>query len=228
MDREGKLRMTFCETVWNENRDLYAAIAGMPFNVELRDGVLPATAFRHYIIQDAHYLEGFARALAMAAARAPSPERIAMLASSAAGAIEVERGLHASFFRTYGIGAEEFEANRPTPVCQHYVSYLIKTAATADFPVIVAALLPCFWIYMAIGKSIHAASAPDNPYQAWIDTYAGEEFEEAVRRMMGLADELAASSAESTVLAMRGAFRDCTRLEWMFWDSAYRLQGWPI
>jgi thiaminase (transcriptional activator TenA) len=220
--------MSFSESVWTANSDLYQAIATMPFNIELGNGTLAAAPFRHYIIQDAHYLEGFARALALAATRARSPEQIAMLASSAAGAIHVERGLHESYFKTFNVQPAEFSATRPTPVCDHYVSYLLKVAATEDFPVIVAALLPCFWIYMAVGKSIHAASVPSNPYQAWIDTYAGVEFEEAVRRMIALADELATASSEDTVQAMRRAFRDCTRLEWMFWDSAYRLQEWPI
>jgi hypothetical protein len=27
--------------------------------------------------------------------------------------------------------------------------------------------------------------------------------------------------------AMQRAFEKSARLEWMFWDSAYRLEGWP-
>lgn len=219
--------MSFCEAVWAENRDLYDAIVTMPFNAELCDGTLSPAAFRHYIIQDAHYLVGFARALSLGAAKASLPDQIAMLASSAASAIHVERGLHENYFRLSGISPGAFADTRPTPVCDHYVSHLISVATTRDFPVIVAALLPCFWIYMEVGKDIHSRTAPANPYQAWIDTYAGAEFEEAVRRMIALADALAAGSSEGTVDAMRCAFRHCTRLEWMFWDSAYHLRDWP-
>jgi thiaminase (transcriptional activator TenA) len=219
--------MTFSEVIWRENSDLYGKIIAMPFNRELCDGTLSPAAFRHYIIQDAHYLEGFARTLALAAAKARSADQIAMLANSAAGAIHVERGLHEGYFKTFGVTAAAFAAVAPSPVCDHYVSSLIKVAATEDFPVIIAALLPCFWIYMEVGKHIHGSASPHNPYQAWIDTYAGAEFETAVRRMIALADALAASSSESTVTAMRRAFRHCTLLEWMFWDSAYHERGWP-
>ncbi len=219
--------MTFSDTIWTENADLYSRIVAMPFNGELREGTLSAAAFRHYIIQDAYYLEGFARALALAAAKAETAEQIAMLAGSAAGAIHVERGLHASYFGTFGVSAAEFAGGQPSPVCEHYVSYLIRTAAVEDFPVIVAALLPCFWIYMEVGKSIHAASTPGNPYHAWIDTYAGEEFETAVRKMIALMDALADAASQTTRAAMRQAFRRCTLLEWMFWDSAYHQRGWP-
>ncbi len=220
--------MSFCETVWSENSALYRSIVEMPFNQELRDGTLQPSAFRHYIIQDAHYLEGFARALALAAAKASSSDQIAMLASSAAGAIHVERGLHESYFQLFDISPAEFADTQPTPVCDHYVSSLIKIAVTEDFPTIVAALLPCFWIYMQVGKSIHRSSAPANPYKAWIDTYASAEFEEAVQRMITLADGLAASSSKNTVRAMHRAFTQCARLEWMFWDSAYHLRKWPV
>ncbi|MFM9975763.1 MAG: thiaminase II [Beijerinckiaceae bacterium] len=220
--------MAFSELIWSENEDLYRTIVEMPFNRELCDGTLSTSAFRHYIIQDAHYLEGFARALALASARGRTADQIALLANSAAGAIHVERGLHEAYFKTFGVTAADFEAVEPSPVCDHYVSYLITVAGTEDFPVIISALLPCFWIYMEVGKHIHRSSSPQNPYQAWIDTYAGAEFETAVRRMIALVNELAASSSESTRNAMRRAFRQGTRLEWMFWDSAYHQRSWPV
>ena len=52
------------------NADLYEAIRTMPFNTELAAGVLSEARFRHYITQDAHYLVGFGRALALE--RSPS------------------------------------------------------------------------------------------------------------------------------------------------------------
>jgi thiaminase (transcriptional activator TenA) len=219
--------MALSDVIWSENSNLYRKIVEMPFNTELREGTLSPAAFRHYIIQDAHYLEGFAKTLALAAAKARSADQIAMLANSAAGAIHVERGLHENYFKTFGVTAADFKAVEPSPVCDHYVSNLVKVAATEDFPVIIAALLPCFWIYMEVGKHIHRSSSPQNPYHAWIDTYAGAEFETSVRRMIALVDKLAASSSENTCSAMRRTFRHCTLLEWMFWDSAYHQRGWP-
>jgi thiaminase (transcriptional activator TenA) len=226
--KESEAPMAFSDVLWRENSGLYHKIVEMPFNAELRDGTLSPAAFRHYIIQDAHYLEGFARALALAAAKARSADQIAILANSAAGAIHVERGLHEGFFKTFGVTASDFKAVERSPVCDHYVSNLVKVAATEDFPIIVSALLPCFWIYMKVGKHIQRSSSPQNPYQAWIDTYAGAEFETAVRQMIALLDELAASSSESTCIAMQRTFRHCTLLEWMFWDSAYHQRGWPV
>src|SRR4029079_14996391 len=73
------------------NAGLYEAIRTMPFNAELAAGVLSEARFRHYITQDAHYLVGFGRALALAAAKAPNPDRIVQFAQGAEVAIVVER-----------------------------------------------------------------------------------------------------------------------------------------
>ena len=153
----------------------------MPFNAELAAGTLSEARFKHYITQDAHYLVGFGRALTLAAAKAPNPDRLIQFAKSAEGAIVVERALHGSFFERYGISPQVFNDTPLSPACHHYVSFLIATAYAEPYEVLLGALLPCFWIYAEVGRDIHARAAPANPYQAWIDTYAGEQFHAAVK-----------------------------------------------
>src|ERR1700687_2797159 len=93
----------FSRDAWEQHAHTYGIIRSMPFNVELAAGTLSEARFKHYITQDAHYLIGFGRALALAAAKAPNPDRIVQFAKSGEGAIVVERALHGSFFREYGI-----------------------------------------------------------------------------------------------------------------------------
>ncbi|MGF1658630.1 MAG: thiaminase II [Rubrimonas sp.] len=219
--------MSFTETALRENARLCADIRAMPFNRALADGSLEQAVFQHYVLQDAHYLEGFARALACAAARAPDAEAVAQLSGAAAGAIAVERQLHAHFMGIYGVDSESFAATPPSPVCEHYVGFLVATAATRGIGEAVAALLPCFWIYRDVGAGIHAAASADNPYRAWIDAYAGDEFDAAVARMCALADRLAEAESATGRARMRAAFAKSALLEWMFWDSAWRRCGWP-
>jgi thiaminase/transcriptional activator TenA len=219
--------MTFTETVLQDNARLCADIRAMPFNRAVADGSLPQEVFRYYIIQDAHYLEGFARALARAAAGAPDADAVARLAASGASAIAVERQLHAHFMGLYGVDAETFAATPPSPACEHYVSFLLATAATRGIGEAVAALLPCFWVYRDVGHDIHASASPGNPYRAWIDTYAGADFDAAVTAMGALTDRLYLDASARDQARMRAAFAKSTLLEWMFWDSAWRQQGWP-
>src|SRR5882672_208036 len=182
---------TFSRAAWERNAKTYEIIRCMPFNAELAAGALSEARFKHYITQDAHYLIGFGRALALAAAKAPNPDRIVQFAKSAEGAIVVERALHGSFFARYGITAEIFNGTPLSPACHHYVSYLVATAHAEPYEVLLGALLPCFWIYAEVGRDIHSRAAPANPYQAWIDTYAGDDFHAAVRAMIGATDEAA-------------------------------------
>ena len=219
---------SFSKAAWSRNARAYETIRTMPFNAELAAGRLSEARFKHYITQDAHYLIGFGRALTLAAAKAPSPERLIQFAKSAEGAIVVERALHGSFFERYGITAGVFNATPLSPACHHYVSYLIATAYAEPYEVLLGALLPCFWIYAEVGRDIHSRAAAANPYQAWIDTYAGEEFQTAVRNTIAAADEVAATASDTLRERMHAAFTRATQLEWIFWDSAYRLESWPV
>src|SRR4051794_40235801 len=213
---------------WETNAKIYDLIRTMPFNAELAAGTLSEARFKHYITQDADYLIGFGRTLAVAAAKAPSPERIVQFAKAAEVAIIVERELHDSFFRQYGITANVFAGTPLSPACHHYVSFLLATAYGEPYEVILGALLPCFWIYADVGRDIHSRAASDNPYRAWIDTYAGEEFHAAVRDVIAATDEAADGASPSLRARMHGAFTRATQLEWVFWDSAYRLETWPV
>jgi thiaminase (transcriptional activator TenA) len=219
---------TFSRVAWERNAATYEVIRAMPFNTELAAGSLSEARFKHYITQDAHYLIGFGRALTLAAAKAPNPDRVVQFAKSAEGAIVVERALHGSFFQAYGITAEVFARTPLSPACHHYVSYLLATAFGEPYEVLLGALLPCFWIYAEVGRDIHARAAKANPYQAWIDTYAGEEFHAAVQAVIGAADEAAAGASAPLQQRMHRAFERATQLEWIFWDSAYRLESWPV
>src|SRR5262245_51548972 len=196
----------FSRSAWDRNLRVYQTIRTMPFNVELAAGPLSEARFKHYITQDAHYLIGFGRALTLAAAKAPSPERLIQFAKSAEGAIVVERALHGGFFEKYGITPAIFEATPLSPACHHYVSYLLSVAYAEPYEVLLGALLPCFWIYAEVGRDIHGRAAPNNPYQAWIDTYAGEDFHAAVQATIGATDEAAADASPALHERMHRAF----------------------
>ena len=220
--------MTFSQDAWQRIAPLYAAIVELPFNQELAAGTLARERFTFYMLQDAHYLSHFAKALAVTAARAPDADALIQFAGSAREAVVVERALHEGFFRDFGITAEQAAATEPSPTCSHYTHYLVALAHNAPYEVSVAALLPCFWIYWEVGKHLHEIARPDNPYQAWIDTYADEGFADGVRKVIALSDRIADKAPLTIRDQMQHVFRRAARLEWMFWDSAYRCEVWPV
>lgn len=216
--------MGFTDTLWERNRSLYDAILELPFNVELCKGDLSEERFAFYVKQDSLYLADFSRALAVAGTRAPDNGALGDFLEFAGEAVAVEQALHDSFLQRF----DAFVDVPKSPACFAYTHFLMSTAAGESYPVACAALLPCFWIYREVGLHIHARASAPNPYQDWIDTYAGAEFSATVDRAIELTEQAAAAAGSVERERMTSAFFESTRLEWMFWDSAYRLEQWPI
>lgn len=218
----------FTARAWEETAQLREAIHALPFNRELTSGTLSQDRFQFYVVQDALYLEQFSRALTLAAAKAPDTEAMEQFAGSAVGAIAVERALHSNYFKTFGISADQAAATEPSPTCCGYTNFLLATAHQAGYAALIAALLPCFWIYWDVGNAIARQTQADNPYKAWIDTYSDPEFGKAVEAVKAIADRTASTVSPGDETAMLSAFKRSTQYEWMFWDSAYRREPWPI
>ncbi|NIQ03892.1 MAG: thiaminase II [Nitrospinaceae bacterium] len=216
--------MLFSKEVWAAIEPIYTAILEHPFNQELAQGTLPKDKFQFYMKQDALYLVDFSRALALAASRAPNPRDQVLLLDFSKGAIEAERELHEYYFDLYGIQLDVGQA----PGCFTYTHFLLASAGVKSYGEGLAGLLPCFWIYQEVGVHIYKSAAPGNPYQKWIDMYSGKEYQEIVRSAIDLTDRTAAEANAHQVLQMKEAFIVSTRLEWMFWDSAYRMEPWPV
>jgi thiaminase (transcriptional activator TenA) len=218
----------FSEEAWARTARVRAAIDALPFNRELAAGTLARERFQTYILQDALYLKEFSRALAIAAAKAADMAQLEAFARSALGAVAVEQALHERYLTEFGLGRDAVAAAEPAPDCLAYTSFLLAAAYHEPWEVLVAALLPCFWIYREVGVAIASHAAPDNPYRAWIDTYADERFGAAVKTAIAIADhagEIASSPVRARMLA---AFSRCCQYEWLFWDGAYQRRGWPV
>jgi thiaminase/transcriptional activator TenA len=220
--------MRFTDELWNSIEPIYAAILRHPFLRGLTGGSLPPESFRFYAVQDALYLREFARALSVAAARAPHDEWIIMFNEHAAGALKVERTLHESFFREWGINQQQVAATPLAPTNLAYTSYLLAVAYGAPFHELIAALLPCYWIYWEVGKELEGAGSPDPLYARWIGTYASAEFGSLVGAVRSATDAVAARLREPEQHAMRRHFRTTSRYEWMFWEMGYRRESWPL
>ncbi len=213
------------EELWTAIEDRYQRILEHPFVKELKAGTLSREIFAFYIGQDSLYLQQFGRALALLGARSDRPQHLLEFARFAASGIEVERSLHEDLARRFGVTQKPQEMS---PTCSNYTGFLLSTCALQDKAEGMAAVLPCFWIYREVGAHIHERAVPENPYQEWIDMYVSEDFDALVRKALGITEELAEEASPELRDRMKDAFVKGARYEWMFWDSAYRLEEWPI
>jgi thiaminase/transcriptional activator TenA len=125
------------------------------------------------------------------------------------------------------LGADALEAGA-SPDCLSYTSFLLATAYHEPWEVLMAALLPCFWIYWDVGNAIAAEAEADNKYRAWIDTYSDAGFGDAVRAVIAATDKAAADTTDAIRARMMTAFIRSSQYEYLFWDGAYQLRGWPV
>jgi len=220
--------MSFTKELWAAMEPIHTEILAHPFVRGLTDGSLSREAFRFYVVQDALYLREFARALSVAAARAPADDWIIMFNEHAANALRVERALHEGFFKEFGLTPAAVAATPLAPVNQAYTSYLLAVAYGAPFHENVAALLPCYWIYWEVGKALEQAGSPEPLYARWIATYAAEEFGAVVRAVLAVVDAVAARLGPAEREAMRRHAVTTARYEWMFWDMGHRRERWPV
>ncbi|MQA83740.1 MAG: thiaminase II [Streptosporangiales bacterium] len=216
------------DELWAEIDDIFNRILEHPFVRGLTDGSLPQDAFRHYVIQDAHYLRAYARALTICAAKAPTEVDSRMFAEHASEAIAVEQQMHAEFVSALGGSAEGAAAEPVKPTTQAYTSYLLATCYGGSFAEALGAVLPCYWIYARVGDALLERSSPDPLYARWITTYGGEEFQAVVNAVLDLTDRLGAELSAAEKERMRQHFVTTSRYEWMFWDAAWQRETWPV
>ncbi|MFA0757111.1 MAG: hypothetical protein YPKNTGVA_002643 [Candidatus Fervidibacter sp.] len=222
------MSMAFTERLWESIGEVFARILAHPFLTGLTDGTLDEAAFRFYVVQDALYLRDFGRGLAVLGAKAPEDDWLVMFCEHAKTAIVVERALHESFFRTWNMSAEQVYATPMAPTNLLYTSYLLRVAYERPFYEGIAAFLPCYWIYWEVGKALEQKGSPNPLYRRWIDTYASAEFEQVVRQVLAVTDHIAEELTEPQRQAMQQHFVMTSRFEWLFWDMAYRQEGWAI
>ncbi|RAJ95496.1 thiaminase /4-amino-5-aminomethyl-2-methylpyrimidine deaminase [Larkinella arboricola] len=216
--------MQFTEQLWQDIQPIYKSILEHGFVKKLTAGSLPSPTFQYYIQQDALYLVDFGRALSQLAARSTQPDDMLQFAQFAQNAILVERALHETYFALYAIEPQTVKM----PACFAYTNYLLATTSLQSIAVGAAAVLPCFWIYREVGRFIYQRAIQANPYRAWIDTYAGDAFDQSVTQMLELTDRFAEQAGSAEREMMREAFRMSSRLEWYFWNDAYTLNGWLV
>lgn len=199
-----------------------------PFIKGLADGSLRTEQFKFYVIQDALYLTEFAKTLSLTAAKVPEEDWIITFNEHSKTAILVERSLHHSFFKMWSLTKKEVYSTQMTPTNLAYTTYLVATAYSRPLHELLAALLPCYWLYWEVGKTLEKLGSKNELYQKWIETYASKDFANVCKFVLEITDSLDDTLTVSQKLDATKHFVTTSRYEYLFWDSAYRLEQWPV
>jgi thiaminase/transcriptional activator TenA len=193
----------------------------------LGDGSLPEACFRHYLGQDYLFLIHFARAYGLAVYKADDLAAMRQAAATVSALVDVEMGLHVEFCAGWGLSEAEMEALPEATATMAYTRYVLERGLAGDILDLQVALAPCVVGYGEIGQRLEADPATrleDNPYRAWIEMYAGADYQALARSAVDELERL----AERRLSAPRfddlaRTFAQATRLETAFWDMGLGL-----
>ncbi|MBX0300506.1 bifunctional hydroxymethylpyrimidine kinase/phosphomethylpyrimidine kinase [Cryobacterium sp. 1639] len=207
---------------WHDIGDIRSETDELQFVRRLGDGSLNREVFLWYLEQDALYLREYARMLAIASRLAPTSAEQAFWAASAHGAIAAELALHTGW-----IDEENLADVRPSGATTAYLNHLAAAGASGDYGVLVAALLPCFWMYQDVGARLHPLSHAEHPYRSWLDTYADEAFAASTARAIEIVTGAASAANEPARRRMALAFRASAGHEREFFAAPLRADLSP-
>ena len=204
--------MSTSALLWAESADLAAAALAHPFVRGLADGTLPLERFQDYVAQDAVFLEGFARAYALALAHSPDRDALLAFADLVTGVRE-ELRLHEGYAQRWGAATTGVQA---APATRAYLDFLLGTAALGGVARTCAAMTPCMRLYAHLGSALAAAGEGlQGPYGDWVRTYADPGFEELAAGLEAMLDRFAPDPA-----TVRADYRRAVELELAFFDAA--------
>lgn len=214
--------MSFLDELWAAVEPVYQKTIEHPYNVELANGTLDFDSFRFYISQDVIYISQYARALALMAGREADSGRMYEFISFAKEGLDIERALHEHYMTHFDVKP----AKEPSLATEAYSNFLLTTVMLRTPAEAMSALLPCFWMYGKVAEHIYSNAQPENPFQKWIDTYAGEEFDETTARLKEITEMWAGKVEGAMHKRMKQYFLRSARYEYYFWDSAYYRRMW--
>ncbi|GGF43992.1 thiamine biosynthesis multifunctional protein ThiED [Microbacterium sorbitolivorans] len=195
---------------WGDVLPIVEGIYGDDFVASLGDGTLDLARFETYIAQDSVYLFAYSDLLARAAELSADPAEKAFWRASSEAAVATEMELH----RSRGAG----ERVPASPETEAYVAHLER--AGGEHAVLIAALLPCFWIYEQVGLTLASKNHAGHPYGDWLSTYGSPEFTESTRQAIELVQRAAHRADRATLTRMREAFTLSSRHERAFFAQA--------
>jgi thiaminase (transcriptional activator TenA) len=208
--------MTIAQTLWQAHQDLAIASLQSPFVQGIADGTLPKAKFAYYVGQDAFFLEAFARAYSIAAAKAPDWEGFNIFHDLASGVLQ-ELNLHQAYAAQWGV---DLKAVEPGAATRRYTDFLLATAWSQTIGITAAAMLPCMKLYAFLGQSLAIDGAidgmPTHDYADWIRTYSSEEFEPLTVRLADAVERYLGDEVEGRVV-----YRYAMQCELDFFHAAW-------
>ncbi|TGB05069.1 thiaminase II [Halobacillus salinus] len=221
--------MSFTNQLREENEHLFREIYRHPFVQGIGKGELNPEAVAHYVKADYEYLNKFMQVYGLAISKSAEREEIEFFNEQVQFILHSEVHPHKNLCEYIGIPYEDLQGYDLPPTADHYIKHMLYHALQGGMGETLAALLPCPWTYLEIGKKLEIEflnESQDHPFQPWITFYTEDAMMDVTNFMRSRLDQLAEKASDSEKQKMREAFHKSCQLEWSFWEMAITCEGW--
>lgn len=209
----------FTKEIWDSTTDIYNEIINSKFVIDLANGSLAEESFKHYLSQDILYIQKDTEALYLISQRSENIEEKDFFLRMSKDCMEIENILHNEFLDYFNVKA----VKEQSPAFANYSNYLLNQVNNASYPVAVAALLPCFWVYGKVGQHILENQSINNKYQKFIDTYSGDEYIEYTRHFIKITESHGQYADNTLRQEIIEAFVTSSRHELLVFEESTKL-----
>lgn len=205
--------MSLARELWQANSDLAQASLEHPFVQGIGDGTLARAKFAYYVGQDAFFLESFARAYSIAAAKTADWQDFQTF-HTMAGAVLQELQLHEGYAANWGVDLRTVDAG---PTTRRYTDFLLATAWGSGVGLTAVAMTPCMRLYGFLGQELARLERPEHAYSNWVHTYSSPDIEGLCQAMEHLVDRYTSDTPQ-----VRAAYRYAMLCERDFFEAAWQ------
>lgn len=207
----------FTNELWEDAFPIYQQLISCRFVTEMAAGTLSKESFSHYLTQDILYLKKDAEALGMVAARSQNDTNRDFFKRLEKDGLEVEFVLRDEYLKHFNLQ----EARVQSKAFADYSNFLLSHAQNSPIEVAYAALLPCFWVYGAVANTIIQKNVSSNPYQKFIDTYTGDEYQYYTQKFIEIVESNSVESEHK--VQVKEAFVEACKHELAVFEESYDI-----
>ena len=170
----------------------------------IRDGKLPRDAFQRWLVQDYSFAKGITTFQAIAVARTPRPAQTVLIQGLRALDAELD-------WFEQNAKQHAFELNTALhPTCSRYVDYLVASAYTQPFEVLLAILYGVEASYLCAWSALEASG----PYAEFINRWSNVQFVTYVRELLDVCNRHTHDLQQEQFNEVLRHERDFWRMTW--------------
>lgn len=212
----------------NQNSQIWRDYIAHEFVVCISKGSLSKEAYKHYLIQDYHFLCHYIRAYALGIFKSENLEDVSFFNQSIKELANCEIYHHIKYCEKFGITKAKMDATDEESGTISYTRYLLDVGNLYGVDEILTALAPCAIGYARMANLIGTEierNFSDIDYNEWIEIYKGSEFQDASAKF----EEIFNSKMKSIELNSKKGklldkiFRTATIAEIGFWEQSIKF-----